>query len=143
MNAVFDNAKVLANLKLKAKQCVLVPLAAALNVEITAKIKQWLLEYIPSWSEFTIASHAKYLGFLLGPTANQSQWNSAAQKWKARSEAIAATGAGWRSMLSIVQHQGATSAWVPAPIIHAARVVVQSIETDGAARAASAYERLG
>ena len=52
-------------------------------------------------------------------------------------------GGGWRSMFSIVQHQGATSAWVPAPIIHAARVVVQSRETDGAARAASAYERVG
>ena len=38
---------------------------------IFPQFSAWLLHHIPAW----VASHAKYLGFEIGPTAGAAQWS--------------------------------------------------------------------
>ena len=37
-------------------------------------MRKWFLRNIPDWADFQVVPRAKYLGFYLGPTANQIQW---------------------------------------------------------------------
>lgn len=66
---VFSAAELLAGLRLKPPKCVLVIISQPFVADLVCSIKKWLVGNIPSWSNFKIASDAKYLGFQLGPTA--------------------------------------------------------------------------
>ena len=48
---------------------------------------------MPVWASFQVIAAARYLGIMLGPAASQTQWTLTIEKWKQRSQLIAATGA--------------------------------------------------
>ena len=86
--SVFSAAELTAGLRLKPPKCVLVIISQPFAADLVCSVKKWLAENIPSWSNFKIASDAKYLGFQLGPTAGSSQWNDALCKYTRRAYAI-------------------------------------------------------
>jgi hypothetical protein len=72
--STFDLAATLANLTLKPKKCVLIPIAAQFNAETVGKVKAWLLNNLPEWKDFNILPFGTYLGFQIGPKAAATQW---------------------------------------------------------------------
>jgi hypothetical protein len=87
-HAIFLRAKKLANLSLKTVKCILVPLFNAPFESIVRQAKAWLLKNIPDWYDFTFATCAEYLGFMLGPTAGSEQLAKVKLKWMSRCNAI-------------------------------------------------------
>ena len=63
-------------------------------------MKKWLSDSLPSWASFQIKDAGKYLGFMMGPGANESQWSAPLVKCKSRAAAIAET----RSAASVSAH---------------------------------------
>ena len=59
---------------------------------VSIKCKSWINQYLPNWSDISIAASAKYLGVHLGTVTKDLLWMSRASKWKSRVDAIAATG---------------------------------------------------
>jgi hypothetical protein len=86
---IFDSAADLAGLMLKAKKCVLVPVAAKFTEETADKIRQWLHDHIHEWRNFQVQACGTYLGFEMGPVAGASQWTKPFTKYAARAKAIA------------------------------------------------------
>ena len=57
------------------------------NVEkVREYIHGWLMQNIPDWQNFKITSHAKYLGFFMGPKAGSTLWNAPISKWLMRTK---------------------------------------------------------
>ncbi|CAK0837872.1 unnamed protein product, partial [Prorocentrum cordatum] len=81
----------LACLHLQPRKCVLVPLWLAADDLPAAlqAIRAALRGLVPSWSDFDIASKAKYLGFVLGPGSDLGDsWHAAATKYKQRTAVL-------------------------------------------------------
>jgi hypothetical protein len=72
MYAPFQYAEFGAGLKLKPKKCILA-VAAPLTTAVKIRIKDFIVEHLPSWKDFAVRDHAKYLGFWLGPGADARQ----------------------------------------------------------------------
>jgi hypothetical protein len=89
LKPTFDDARRFAGLTLKPRKCVLVPTAQLLNTELASQIKQWLVTHIPEWRDFCVKPVSTYLGFVMGPASNASQFDAPIKKWKSRSAAIA------------------------------------------------------
>ena len=86
---VFSLAKQIANLQLKPKKCNIIPVNEKLSDELVNFLRRWLQDNIPEWSDFQIVPFAKYLGFFMGPSAQEVQWANTVGKWDARSRDIA------------------------------------------------------
>jgi len=89
---VFSAMQVHACLELNMQKCHLVPLWAPLTDEVTFFARSMLEAAATGWSNFTIASAAKYLGCWLGPGADLSkQWHAPFAKYAARTRALGAS----------------------------------------------------
>ena len=62
-----------AGLHLNTKKCVIIPLVRPDSLTFFA-YHDWLVQHIPEWSEFKVASHGEYLGFEVGSAAGKHQW---------------------------------------------------------------------
>ena len=71
---IFNIAKQVAGLALKAKKCFLIPLSAPLSPELVQSVYNYLCTYLPAWSSFNIVATAEYLGIWMGPAANTRNW---------------------------------------------------------------------
>ena len=78
---------------LKPAKCFLVVSVAELSDDLVAAIKNWLLKSIPEWSEFNIASAAKYLGVYLGRDGAQLTFEQPITKYFERVEELAQSNA--------------------------------------------------
>ena len=47
-----------------------------------------LFEHVPAWRHFEISSKGKYLGFFIGPGANDESWKSLAAKYLERARYV-------------------------------------------------------
>ena len=88
---IFVEAKAISNLTLKPSKCVLVPLAEKFSQPLAENILSWLRSNLPDWSDFLIQCSAKYLGFMLGPASEATQWAGTIAKWRLRTIEIAGT----------------------------------------------------
>ena len=66
----------ISNLVLNAKKCVCVPLWDFEEVNV----RQKLAEMVPRWSDFVVSGYGKYLGFYLGPQAEDREWDNISRK---------------------------------------------------------------
>ena len=90
-HAIFADAKNISSLTLKPTKCVLVPVAESLSEGLVDRIRGWLTEMLPDWNGFSIQGSAKYLGFMMGPSSQTSQWTGVLAKWRQRAFQIACT----------------------------------------------------
>jgi hypothetical protein len=90
LKPTFDSAKAFAGLTLKPRKCVLVPTSQQLTPNLEKRIKCWLGENLHDWMDFLIKPRSLYLGFYLGPTAQEIQFDKVHAKWTQRANAIAA-----------------------------------------------------
>ena len=58
-------------LHLNLGKCVCIPLWDFSESEVRDKLRR----LIPLWSTFVVRGHGKYLGFQVGPTANNMEWD--------------------------------------------------------------------
>ena len=72
-HCVFKVMASVAGLHLNTKKCVIIPLVPKDSSTFLA-YHEWLVQHIPEWSEFKVASHGEYLGFEVGPAAGEHQW---------------------------------------------------------------------
>ena len=93
MKPIFHDAEVLAGLGLKPVKCVIVPLVQG-HKTLAKRILEWLARNIPEWANFKIKPAGKYLGFMLGPRANETQWSAPFSKYSERVDAVYSSGAG-------------------------------------------------
>ena len=68
-HTIFQVLETLANLRVNASKCVLVPLATADFDSVSGLIRHVLDQLAPRWVHDPMADFLKYLGFLLGPSA--------------------------------------------------------------------------
>ena len=85
---IFDSAQMIAGLTLKPSKCNVIPTSEQFSEELVARIKAWLNANVPGWANFSIKSSAKYLGFYLGPSANELQWKEPIAKFTSRALAL-------------------------------------------------------
>ena len=88
MFKIFDVARLVAGLSLKAKKCVIIPVSSIFSNELHDAIRTWLASNLPRWADFTVSAAGKYLGAYLGPAASQKLWTNAANKWASRAHTI-------------------------------------------------------
>ena len=84
VQVIFENYRQLTGLTLKPAKSIIVLLAHLVSTHNKDCVHNWLTDNIPSWAGMDIVSHAKYLGFLLGPTSGRLQWKVAVKKFKER-----------------------------------------------------------
>jgi hypothetical protein len=89
---IFKLAKVIAGLTIKFKKSALVPLCPWQD-SLIHEIKDWLRLRLPDWIDISVVAQSKYLGTFLGTITSHHLWQAPTSKWRARTEAIAATGA--------------------------------------------------
>ena len=81
-------AKEAAGLTRKVAKCVIV-IPTQWSEEGASQLLDTVLACVPEWGGIGIASHARYLGFTLGPQARGHLWTGAAHQFLARVVAIA------------------------------------------------------
>jgi len=91
MYAIFETAQLVAGLTLKPSKCNLVPTSLPFSNDVKKFLTEWLGKHIPNWVKFQIVPCAKYLGFMLGPTAGEAQWKSVFRKFSQRVNMISNT----------------------------------------------------
>jgi len=89
---IFLQAERFASLCLQTSKTCIVPVATAISPEVIEIIRCWLILHTPTWFGIKIQGSAKYLGFLLGPTAASHGSNAQRLKWSNRTKAIARSG---------------------------------------------------
>ena len=67
-------------------------MSARLTSNLLEIIKDFLRAHIPAWIDFSISSHALYLGIWLGPTAGSMHWTSQINKYIERVNLISSSG---------------------------------------------------
>ena len=88
---VFDLSEMMANLRLKPRKCIVVPLARY-KLDLVHRIKSWMNTHIPAWSAFKIMDRTKFLGFIMGPAVAGDSWVDPVAKTVDRSKIIASSG---------------------------------------------------
>jgi endonuclease/exonuclease/phosphatase family metal-dependent hydrolase len=78
-------------MKLNPKKSIIIPLGRQTAFAITRHI----VESIPSLGGVLVRSHGRYLGFMIGPTAEDARWDSAAAKFWQRGMAARDAGGGF------------------------------------------------
>jgi len=91
LEPIFQSAEELAGLALGHDKCVIIPLSSPLDTHLQKLIVDWIYKNIPKWATFRIASAGKYLGFMVGPASNASQWDDPCEKYKLRASGIGST----------------------------------------------------
>ena len=90
---IFELARRAAGLSLKPRKCCIIPLSAPLTPHLIEVLRDFLVRYVPAWSQFNISDTAEYLGIWIGPAANSRQGVAQLAKYKSRLEVIAQSGA--------------------------------------------------
>ena len=72
----FDFISSICALRLNANKCVCIPLC---NIDRWYSYQHYLSS-IPSWCDFNIKDHGKYLGFFVGPGALSCEWDNIGKK---------------------------------------------------------------
>ena len=75
---------------IKVQKKIFVPLNS-IHEAALVELKEWVTGSIPAWKECIVATSGKYLGVILGPTAQAKQFTEHFTKWAQRSRAISAT----------------------------------------------------
>ena len=57
-------------------------------VDRVDEMRRWLTLFAPEWSSFAIKPYAKYLGFILGPSAGIMTWVRPLEKFRERAKHI-------------------------------------------------------
>ena len=92
VHGVFKLAEWIGGLTLKPSKCVIVPIGETFSEELTSRIKKWISENIPDWTDFDIRPMAKYLGAVLGPAATpEINFALPLAKWRGRAKEISAS----------------------------------------------------
>ena len=85
LEPIFVRMQRVATLRLQASKCVIVPLWTELSQPVVNAIREALGRLAPSWTNFRIQDHAKYLGTFIGPGATPAMiWDGPRQKYVAR-----------------------------------------------------------
>jgi hypothetical protein len=69
-----------ACLAINPGKCIIVPNFGKHH----SPIKRYIVESLPAWTDFSIASHGRLLGFELGPGAEEVRWKLTSEKFWAR-----------------------------------------------------------
>jgi endonuclease/exonuclease/phosphatase family metal-dependent hydrolase len=78
-------------MKLNPTKCVLIPLGR----QTPEEIKKHIVDRIPALCGALVQWHGRYLGFMVGPAADQTRWDTAAAKYWQRSMASRDVGGGF------------------------------------------------
>jgi hypothetical protein len=70
VSSLFNCVALISQLHLNGKKCVFIPLWKADAEEVATQLKY----RIPAWRVFLIRFFGKYLGFFIGPGANNKEW---------------------------------------------------------------------
>eukprot|EP00973_Karenia_brevis_P054081 7512623-Karenia_brevis.AAC.1 len=90
ISKIFNKLALAANLKLKIKKCRLVVTSGRLSMHLISVIKEWLCKHVPEWAGMSIVDQAVYLGVLMGPGADESQfWGGTSLKYLDRAHELA------------------------------------------------------
>ena len=84
---IYQDALKHGGFSLKPRKCAVIPLVKP-SRSLYDNIASWVLRHIPEWKQFNIVSHAKFLGFYIGPHAGQANWAGPISKFKSRVRAI-------------------------------------------------------
>ena len=76
----FELYQRIATLGIKAKKCIVIPLGQRFTPQLYHATRTHITRLIPTWGNMNIAPSGKYLGFQVGPLANNLQWNGAVHK---------------------------------------------------------------
>jgi len=88
LEPIFQSAEELAGLILGHSKCVIIPLSSPLDTQLRKLIAEWIKKNTPKWATFRIASAGKYLGFMVGPASNATQWTDPCEKYSMRASGI-------------------------------------------------------
>ena len=89
-SCIFRVAADVANLRLKPRKCNVVPTAVNYSPHAVELYRNWLAANTPAWYGFHVDPEGKYLGFMLGPAANDSSWTNPLHKWIKQAKTIGA-----------------------------------------------------
>eukprot|EP00973_Karenia_brevis_P032145 4433002-Karenia_brevis.AAC.1 len=92
MHSIFQLAALAAGLVLSATKSTLVPVGVNKSNDTLLRVKAWLQDCIPEWASFRVLHAAEYLGILLGPSADQNQFEKTKAKYDERCDDVAAAG---------------------------------------------------
>jgi hypothetical protein len=88
LSRIFDAARSVAGLSLKASKCVIIPVCGFFTNDLSNAVRAWLISHLPDWGEFKVSAAGKYLGASVGPAAGRTLWTNAANKWASRAHLI-------------------------------------------------------
>ena len=78
---LFEEYANISGLELNIKKTVVIPLWPLSNVD---DIKRRIGHLCPSWKNVGVDNKGRYLGFIIGPGANEHSWEAAMRKYKQR-----------------------------------------------------------
>ena len=81
---IFTDFSNMANLRLNLNKTVVIPLFPQPDL---ASVKATLTRSVPTWSSAQFSYDARYLGFVLGPEANNKSWQEPTAKFRQRAQA--------------------------------------------------------
>ena len=68
----------------QCKEYVLIPLGCKITPELIGRIREYIMEHVPTRVNLRIISHGKYLEFEIGPEAGQLVWKDSHTKYLTR-----------------------------------------------------------
>lgn len=83
LEKIFQEFAQISNLNLNLSKTIIVPLFPTPSLE---EAKSKLLQTTPAWAAVQLSYKAKYLGFLLGPGAEDTSWQEATTKYEHRAQ---------------------------------------------------------
>ena len=99
LEAIFNEYEFISRLHLHPSKSVVVPLYLGGHDEVRAS----LMNAARAWGAFKIAGHAKYLGYMLGPTRGEQAWSDALRKMHERARTWRGIGGGMCVTLSALR----------------------------------------
>jgi len=99
LEVIFGEYEFISRLRLHPSKSVVVPLYLGGHDEVRAS----LMHVARAWGAFKIAGHAKYLGFVLGPTRGEQAWSDAVRKMHERARVWKGIGGGMCVTLSALR----------------------------------------
>ena len=85
---MFEDYRRVSNLTLKPAKCILITTVCKSSSWNHDMIRAFLRRNVPGWANIIIKDSAKYLGFIVGPTAGAVQWDGALEKFNGRCIAL-------------------------------------------------------
>ena len=81
---IFEDFRCVSQLTLKPAKCILITTVCKSSNWNHDMIRAFLRRNVPGWANIIIRDSAKYLGFIVGPTAGAVQWDGALEKFNGR-----------------------------------------------------------